>query len=1177
MRLRWQCLMPSSLKYDNKPKRLDLSPTNINKKMIEPNQSLPQTFSTVHRNSRITDFNELSSKSNTSNSGNKNWITVRIKHKASELIKPLNDSTENLAKRADFLTAAANELTQLYANQRSEFKITQAMLEDSKRHNERLTKLNDALSTELARERAKNAVAHIYPTIKKYPTITEEGWMKSKSTKGSLGKSESLSCASREHFAEPRELVDSYKLVLMKFHESAESRLMSMHQMISEELDTKVKRLASITNTLTKGKLVRQSRAFELKLATLQWKCSPLHKLRVYHEKWFEILTQIIEQNLEKRIAPINYVCGQLNMLYAMRRSDARRIEQLIEDVKKRNKLILMMKKRLDKKDQAPKLGNEEISRQVENKVKGVVEAFKKKITEKVLLIREQIKKNAHELYPVKEAIKHMSEQMEEYKKRVVNKRREGIRNSKESKAKNNEELDAARIEIINLLKEIEELKKAKQELENKQAEDARMLLEKEGEINNKDQEVALLHEEIQNLQMALSNIIFINKEDAEKRDQEIEEYQERISELEANSKAALEVSTAKQSEDLQVAERKISELEAELNKFTEESKASLDKKNEELNTAQATISQIQAELSQANKLSKQDEEAAQKKIIELERQLKSSSEANQLGIEKKERELKNTQARLSELERQVKSAAESNSSSAEKKDKELKAAQAKTAELQKQLKTTSESTQIIIGKKDKELKSVQDRIVTLEKQLKSISEANHITVERKNKEIKSAQVKINELEKTLKEFSSKSQSSVAKQSEELRASQSKAAQLEKKLSETSELNQLAIKKKSEELKAATAKIEELEQKLKESLELNQAETTEKDEEIKIYSAKIEELKNKVEELKSSTKVLEENIREITSELVNKQENQSDKPEAALKAVKVKKPNDLTKEDDTLELSRDDESFLNDLQSSLESTKESASHIVQLKATLKGLRSKVGDLELLNARLQGRLKEAETNHQSVIQSVGELQQENAKLRTEVEMKLKSGASTCLERVMMSKIGDLQKKVQDVEAKLSAANKLSSEKTAELNSLTITCKALEMKNAAEKKQLKSGLMKLKLLMGTIDKIRNSCSISCEKLNSRLEKTVRKLFRSCSKIELTMSTEHILQHHHNRLLSMFSLKINSIPVASLRPIIDRVEDKVSRFWEVYGALKSSSGKKLEQVKTAVAACMKTLPLK
>ena len=859
-----------------------------------------------------------------------------------------------------------------------------------------------------------------------------------------------------------------------------------------------MKCLIYIINTITKEKLIKQEKVFELKLATLQSQYSPLHKLRIYYEKWFEIFKEIIEDRLEKKIGPINYVCGQLSMIHAMRRADTIRIKQLVEDIKKRNTLIKMMKRKIDKLQ--------------EGKVNTGAESSRRTIGELKRKLNIQIKGNISELKEIKFVIQSLRDIVEDYKRKL------------------NAKCKVKVLHINKLQKDIEEYKVKIQELEKINTEQTKALLDKSKELDNKNKELIATKSKLKNMQKRLDDILSSHKVDINKKDEELKECRNRISKLEVEE----EINLVKQNESLNTAKIRIQELEEDLRKVEEESQILLDKKNEELKSVKLVIENIKKKDTQDN-------------VNELKNALNQSKES----IEKKEKELKNVEERVTELEKQNKAVLEYSNSTIEEKDKELKAVQVKLTELQKELEATYDSTQSTLNKKDEELRSVQDKIVFLEKQIKEIAENNQVVLEKNNKEIKAAEIKIMELEKTLKELSV-NQSNI----EGLKATQT---ELEKELKEA----QLDIGRKSEELKAAEIRNVELEKKFKEVLEQNKIEVMKKE---KDDNLKMEELRKKIGELKNSIKSLEEQTGNIKNSLSNKS-TKADSIQA--KAVKVKKPSDLMKEDDMLENFQEDETCIENLEISLESTKKSENNIKYLKTTIKGLQCKISDLEAINTRLQARYKEHESNTQSLSHKVSELQQENTKLHSEVEQKDKGGAS-CLDRVMMGRITDLKAKLSDTETKLSLAHKINNEQKAEINSLMIVCKELKLKNAAEKKKVKATFVKLVEL---IDKLKNVQVSSIDALRNRLEQLVNSGFN----LKLLGNIKKALMSYNDRVINLFLSKIKEVNVPNLSQAFEGVEKKVNKLWEIHKEPKESPTEKLKSVRTMITTCVKTIPLK
>ena len=86
------------------------------------------------------------------------------------------------------------------------------------------------------------------------------------------------------------------------------------------------------------------------KLAIQEWKGNTFSKMNKKQDNWFKIIQHLIFKALKEKCAPGNQVCGQLKMLCYIKKSEARKRAELIEDIRKRSKLIKLMKKKLDSK-----------------------------------------------------------------------------------------------------------------------------------------------------------------------------------------------------------------------------------------------------------------------------------------------------------------------------------------------------------------------------------------------------------------------------------------------------------------------------------------------------------------------------------------------------------------------------------------------------------------------------------------------------------------------------------------------------------------------------------------------------------------------------------------------------------------------------------------------------------
>jgi len=1040
------------------------------------------------------------------NSSETDWISKKINARAREVIKPLYNLTDNLDKYLTFMSAKASKLMQKYVQCKSELRITKAILEDSRRRYENLTKLNSSLSIELAQEK-KKTFSPIHITPKTNLNIEERVGSKSmyESIHGSLDKEDDI-----------KELKAKYKAALKRIQSKAMTNIQNIYKTLNESLNSNIKYLTSITNSMSKGKLAKQTKVFELKLATLQWKCNPLHRLRKYYEKWFNTLKEIIDHTLEQKLAPVNYICGQVNMLHAIHKSDSNKILQLTKDVEKRNNLVKTMKKIIDKKAQELKsYSNKKEDRKIGDEHK-----------KKLLDINRHNKNHMNELYQIKVSMITMTAFIGNYTKRLEMKCRESTRS--------NMQID----------RDIESLNMKVQELENKIKEDDRVLAMKIEELNKKDLELAMSQKKVELIQKELEELILTHKGHIEKREKE---YEEKINKLKEELKVASELAQSNKEMD-----NKLKELEKRLQSMSQEHEVEINKKNEELNAAQMTIGQMVKEVLKISKGNKAIEElkVAQSKITELENKLKSGSDP----ITEK-RELKNAQKRISELEKQLKTTTDLNNSIIEKKDKEIKAFQTKINELQKQIKAIADSTQSTIIRKERELKNAQVRVTSLEKQLKDISDTNQAVLERRSKEIKTAQVKISELEKTLKE-SSTNRASIAKQSDELKAAQLKINKLEIKLSETTELNQLALKKKTEELKMTSVKLNDLEKKLKDTSKHTD----------NIYKNK--EVKIKMEELKKSVKSMEKNISRLDNQLIEKE------AKIGVKAVKVKKPSDLAKEEE-FDLSQEEDSFIGDIEISLISLKKIANSIKELKKTIQDSRSRLKELETINSQLKNKNKELELNAHNLSQTVLNLKEENNALRNKLELHLKNNATTNVGKSMVNKIDDLQKKLKDTEPKLSATNKLAAEKITEVNSLTPTSKAIEEKNTSEKKRLKEHITGLKQLIASIERVKNLHRSSLDKVCIRLEIAVRKLMQLKSRVKLTANTKKLMLEYKEQVMNYLMIRMRSIGLINLEQSFEGIVKRVNKLWEMRKGF--SDSKVWESVKVAIANCVETVPLR
>ena len=328
----------------------------------------------------------------------------------------------------------------------------------------------------------------------------------------------------------------------------------------------------SLANSILKLSPKKREQIFDMKLSSLEWKCNPLFKLKQQYDNWFKIIQSLIFKKLEEKFAPVNYVCGQLIMLCSIRKSDSRKIAELIEDIRKRNKLIKLMKKKLDSKTSSLKSFKGEFN-QYMGKIeegKSDLDSYKHKMKTTIKRMDRNFKTLSNDLNKTKDEIKERIKSiLEEYIKKFNDKNttlKQTLSPKIETKSKNSEavdnllqynvdkkcagtkstedfqrieELKAAQHYIENLLKTNEELQKTNQYLEKKRKDDARILLERLKEIRNKDEEITKLKESVENLQKELdiaSEILQSTVEKEEKEKQELQAAKAKIAEYEENN-----------------------------------------------------------------------------------------------------------------------------------------------------------------------------------------------------------------------------------------------------------------------------------------------------------------------------------------------------------------------------------------------------------------------------------------------------------------------------------------------------------------------------------------------------------------------------------------------------------------------------------------------------------------
>jgi len=188
-----------------------------------------------------------------------------------------------------------------------------------------------------------------------------------------------------------------------------ERNLNNLKEVFDQQIVKITKRITNLskivkTNIPTKDNKDKRDKLFELKLAALQWNCNPLYRLRMQYENWFNKLSEVVRKGLEEKFGLMNYVCGQLNMLYSVRKIQTRKINELSEELKKRNDLIKIMKIKLDKKKQMIKSSCEIVSKYTDKLTEGRnnMNEYKKRVKELALGINEKAKENKYDLNQIK-------------------------------------------------------------------------------------------------------------------------------------------------------------------------------------------------------------------------------------------------------------------------------------------------------------------------------------------------------------------------------------------------------------------------------------------------------------------------------------------------------------------------------------------------------------------------------------------------------------------------------------------------------------------------------------------------------------------------------------------------------------------------------------------------------